>query len=990
MRCQIVEFAFAMDYRVFLRFVSILCTLVVAASVQHSNDTEYVGGFSNEYQTLPYYTTKYPNDAATLKSIWDNDRETAIEFQNRLCHERCNGTRHASPAYSEECWRCFPCTCSSYCDKEGTCCPQVGLDWVPPAIDKAECRHDFVEKNVGVLQVVKCHRAFPPGNERDLCESKTLPRRRDTVLPVTSNDSFVTYVNAHCAACNYDDEEAVEWGVRCLHNQYLYDAMNDARYDDSAIHMPDLCGFVRNPSIPFVDYHCCPDLSSFTGHAVSSCNVDGHWAETDEDVRKACEESQRSIGTTLLVKNGGLYANAFCARCNEDEWVSIHCKYGTHWPDIVLLFLRSSIELISEPLPDIVHTIWTPVRSDCVEGYWPHPEGECRELQCAAGKTLQGGRCTTAVSRVTGLGYRLHILLRPLVLSYTRMVNTRTTRLGPAQSSRTCHYEKALLLAMEFNVGNSIVDRSVNITTAAAAIETCFAKTYKKRLKRLMKHENTTSKDNGDRTVFELNVEAMASNEAWFLTAKVEAHLLANPIKERDFVEDDIAFSVFDQEWIVQLGKWTLRLKAFDVSTELLHGGKEQSDLAVYGVSDVDKTMLPYKTNTSPLIGLEHLFLPFTCELLCPHLRFERDEFTLVTCDECDTQVKFLYFLDSDYNPLTFLAKFYPHRAWLTEDGQLAMCMDTFSDVFPQNVTVVKPVLRQASMVRQIMSAVCGSVSVACLAVTFTTYALFPQLRALPGLNNMGLSFSLATAQLSLLLPWHLTGVAEVCRAVGVFTHWAWLTAFGWMGVCCVHMVRVFTSKTHHSLSEREAKKAFLHHVLATCLFSSVIVVITVVVSSAMSAGASMGYGGPICFLDTELHRHILLAVLLPLGLVVLTNLTCFTITVVAIVRVRRLQTRAPRERRDVLVYAKLVTVTGGAWVLGFLAELTDQEWMRGVAELCIAAQGLLLFLAYACNKRVWRLYRARFGRSPPPDATTSSTPATALTTTNTVQSSEA
>ncbi|XP_070193823.1 uncharacterized protein [Littorina saxatilis] len=227
-------------------------------------------------------------------------------------------------------------------------------------------------------------------------------------------------------------------------------------------------------------------------------------------------------------------------------------------------------------------------------------------------------------------------------------------------------------------------------------------------------------------------------------------------------------------------------------------------------------------------------------------------------------------------------------------------------------------------------------------------------LHNLPGLNNMGLSLSLATAQLSLLLPWDSTGVVWVCRAVGVFTHWAWLTALSWMGVCCVHMVRVFTSKTRRSLTDREC--------------------------------------GPICFLDTELHRLVLLAFLLPLGLVVLTNLTCFVITVVSIVRVRRLQARAPREWRDILVFAKLVTVTGGAWVLGLLAELTDQEWMRVVADLCIAAQGLLLFLAYTCNKRVWRLYRARFHglrRATPPDTGSTPTPAIALTTSTTVKSSE-
>ncbi|XP_070191632.1 G-protein coupled receptor Mth2-like [Littorina saxatilis] len=631
-------------------------------------------------------------------------------------------------------------------------------------------------------------------------------------------------------------------------------------------------------------------------------------------------------------------------------------------------------------------------------------QGECLELQCAAGKTLEEGRCKTVVKRVTGLGYRLHIVLRPLRLQYRQdnrtATATTTGHWGNQPSQRqlmNCHYSKTLGQTMKKSLDRISVDLSMNITTAGTTHEACFAENYRDELERLMKHENTTSRDKGHLTIFDLDVEDFASNEARFLRAEVEAYILAKrSYGARDTEEDGIAFYVFDKMWKVKLGKWSLWLKVFDTSSKLLYGGKEQTDLAVFGTSDVDITRVPYTDNTRPLIRLEHLFLPLTNVLLCPHLYFERDEFTLVTCDDGEAQVKFPHFLDSDQKPLSFLAKLYPNGAWLTEDGQLRMCEDTFLHVFPQNVTVVKPMTTQRrplSMVRLILNAVCGSISVVCLVVTFATYALFQVLRNLPGLNNMGLSLSLATAQLSLLLPWDSTGVVWVCRAVGVFTHWAWLTALSWMGVCCVHMVRVFTSKTRRSLTDREVRKVFLRYVLITCLFSTVIVLITVVVSSAVSGGASMGYGGPICFLDTELHRLVLLAFLLPLGLVVLTNLTCFVITVVSIVRVRRLQARAPRERRDVLVFAKLVTVTGGAWMLGFLAEFTDQEWMRVMADLCTVAQGLLLFLAYTCNKRVLRLYRARFRgvcKATPPDIARTQAPAIARTTAKTVTSSEA
>jgi hypothetical protein len=146
---------------------------------------------------------------------------------------------------------------------------------------------------------------------------------------------------------------------------------------------------------------------------------------------------------------------------------------------------------------------------------------------------------------------------------------------------------------------------------------------------------------------------------------------------------------------------------------------------------------------------------------------------------------------------------------------------------------------------------------------------------------------------------------------------------------------------------------------------------VAVGVAVGVSGGQSLGYGGSLCFLDTAAVPLLVLAFELPLGLVVLIDLVCFVITVVSIARVRRLQSSVGDRSagphlavgwRDVVVYAKLATITGGAWALGLAAEAADSEWMRVVAELLTAAQGLLIFLAYVCNRRVWNLYRERLG----------------------------
>jgi hypothetical protein len=320
----------------------------------------------------------------------------------------------------------------------------------------------------------------------------------------------------------------------------------------------------------------------------------------------------------------------------------------------------------------------------------------------------------------------------------------------------------------------------------------------------------------------------------------------------------------------------------------------------------------------------------------------------------------------------------------VSQDGKkLSMSVDLYNAVFPQQVVLRENSVQETPLTRQVVSAVCGGVSVLCLLLTLVTYSLFSSLCALPGLNNMGLCATLGLAQLSLLMPWHRTGSATVCQLVGMLTHWLWLQALGWMAVCCVHMARVFAASTRHSTTRKKIRRKFVIFILITSLGSAAVVGITIGVALGVSGGSNVGYGGPLCFLDTAAFPLLVLAFVVPLGLVVLTNLVCFVFTVVSIARVRRLQpTRGEAQQqqqnggwRDVVVYAKLVTVTGGAWALGLTTEAADSEGMRVVAELLTALQGLLIFLAYVCNQRVWNLYKTRLGRGDtavPVTATTS------------------
>ena len=613
----------------------------------------------------------------------------------------------------------------------------------------------------------------------------------------------------------------------------------------------------------------------------------------------------------------------------------------------------------------------------------------------------------TAVTRVRGLGYHLRLLLRPVKLLYmsgprnsshsnssatppkpaispttadTTIASatisstipwnihgntTVTVNQSPLYQQRLCDYGYLVLHEMITRLTNPrhFADRSINITTASLPAGTCLAETYAPLLEEILQQGKVTRYvTSNSRELVEVDVIENTHVDFSFLQAEIEAHIIASGNKDRDLFEKIVLSKFFHHMTELQFSDWTVTLKAIDLSS------KFHSDETKHAEFDTDEnsysskqTFVPYKISSDlvPLYHLEHLFITISGRLLCPYISFEPEEFEMKG-SAGNTRIIFPYYFDQENNVVVFEETSHPTAAWLTSDGRLEMCVNTFFAVFSMNVTVLKPG-SDMSVVRQVMSAAFSSISVVFLVMISVTYALFRQLRSLPGLNNMALSLSLGTAQLVLVIPWHRTGNSRMCSVLGVATHWAWLMALSWMGVCCQHMVRVFVSKTRHALTESQVKKMFARRLLLTFLLSGSIVAATIVVSLALSGGTRFGYGGTMCFLDMSVHQLLILAFLMPLGLVVTCNIGCFIFTVAAIVRVRRLQARPPSEGRDVLVYAKLVTVTGGAWILGLLAEVADREWMRVMAELCTAGQGLLLFLAFVCNARVWNLYRERF-----------------------------
>nr|KAG5703533.1 hypothetical protein BaRGS_020167 [Batillaria attramentaria] len=264
-----------------------------------------------------------------------------------------------------------------------------------------------------------------------------------------------------------------------------------------------------------------------------------------------------------------------------------------------------------------------------------------------------------------------------------------------------------------------------------------------------------------------------------------------------------------------------------------------------------------------------------------------------------------------------------------------------------------------------LLSVVCTSLSLAGLAVTFLTYAVFRPLRTAPGKNNMNLCLALFLAQLLYLVGSGRTEVPGLCKAMGILIHYAWLAAFAAMSVCSFHMWRVFTSLTvaHDSHNDNGQRRLQLYTVYIWGAAAAVVVV-TLMVHLVVTGGDSIGYGGQYCYLTTPLG--IGLAMGAPVVMVVLANAVFFFLTVHTIRRSPRV-TKSRQDEQHVWVYLKLSTLTGITWTLAFLIFFTEVKDFRVSVKAIEYAftvvnglQGIFICVSFVLNRRVMALVPER------------------------------
>lgn len=240
--------------------------------------------------------------------------------------------------------------------------------------------------------------------------------------------------------------------------------------------------------------------------------------------------------------------------------------------------------------------------------------------------------------------------------------------------------------------------------------------------------------------------------------------------------------------------------------------------------------------------------------------------------------------------------------------------------------------------------------------LTFIVYSCFKSMRSSVGINNMLLSFFTFFAQGIVQFLGNQTSVPTLCFVIGVVGHFFWLSATTCMTTSTFHLFYALSFPVHHL---RHKDKDILMITYILIILTVPIMFITASMVFYKVIYNKFGYGNKSnCFLDSGLPKQLFFG--LPILLSVLANSGMYVFTVVRLVGMPRISNTLSNKRK-LKVYAKLSILTGAAWIFGFLYEITDILVFAYAYVITAHFVGLALFLGFITNRRVFRLFVAKW-----------------------------
>lgn len=257
----------------------------------------------------------------------------------------------------------------------------------------------------------------------------------------------------------------------------------------------------------------------------------------------------------------------------------------------------------------------------------------------------------------------------------------------------------------------------------------------------------------------------------------------------------------------------------------------------------------------------------------------------------------------------------------------------------------------------RIITAIGLSLSIFCLILFLFTYSLFSELRTLPGINVMNLSFSLLL-QHSIWFLTEQTHVHITCTVIATCIHYLVLVSFTWTSIIAFDTWRAFSTSREQRMRLRDgSRRTKILRFMAVGWIPALIFVIICVILDQTEIFI-VDYGGEEgCLIINNNARLFLLTI--PTAVSVTFNAIFFVKTVLVIRRTKnkvRAMASHPQNRNNFQVYARLFVLMGFTWIFGFLALLVS-KYLFYPFTIFNTLQGVYIAAAFVFKTQVKELY---------------------------------
>ena len=285
----------------------------------------------------------------------------------------------------------------------------------------------------------------------------------------------------------------------------------------------------------------------------------------------------------------------------------------------------------------------------------------------------------------------------------------------------------------------------------------------------------------------------------------------------------------------------------------------------------------------------------------------------------------------------------------------IAICLP-FKNTF--NKTDIKFKKSSTSYALGILTAIGFSISISCLVLLLTTYGLFKELRTVPGLNLMNLSFSMFLSQFIWLIGTsHFTGTTT-CKAFAIVGHYLLQASFLAMSVISHHTCLTLSNPFIGRIANKSWRRFLVYSAFVWFIPA---IVVAICVSLDETEVFPVDYGTN-CWMGTVNAKLYLF--LLPLGILLLYNICRFIQTARGLSRhdKDRKMLQQKKGKQNLLICTKIATLVGFPWLFAFFGVLfPDVEVFEYLFVIFVCLQGLYIGMAFLFNKKTMKLYIDRW-----------------------------